>query len=120
MANTARRRALSAVSRITFTLGLVGCIQPADSVDPEPDAADAELVDAELDAGAEDAEHVADADAVTDAEAVTDADVVADAATDCQQSENWADCCEAAEWQADAGCLAWGPPVPPSMPGEVA
>jgi hypothetical protein len=27
----------------------------------------------------------------------------------------YVDCCDAVQWNANAGCQAWGPPMPPSM-----
>ncbi|MCB9526671.1 MAG: hypothetical protein H6702_25290 [Myxococcales bacterium] len=136
-ATLAHRRALAAVSRITFTLGLAGCIQPVESPDPTPtdgDAPDGEawldpdraLPDAgiEQDAAAhpdalpEDPDDLGEADlgAAADGGAGPDATPL----TCDPAAEDWVACCDAIDWDPEQGCLAWGPPVPPRMPGEVA
>lgn len=140
--NPAHRRALAAVSRITFTLGLAGCLQPVESPDPapteldQPDGepaaeeglADAALTDADPgvevdadphpDAMPEDLDDVADAGAGPDAEGSDAPDATP---LTCDPAEaDWVACCDAIDWDPEQGCLAWGPPVPPRMPGEVA
>lgn len=39
----------------------------------------------------------------------------------CSQDDGWEEyeaCCQAVGWDPSRGCLAWGPPVPPSMAGS--
>ena len=33
----------------------------------------------------------------------------------CHTEPDWTQCCEENGWPADAGCAAWGPPMPPPM-----
>ncbi len=140
-----RARALRAVSQLTFTLGLAGCIQPPDASDPRPDPdggpepdgeawadPDAALPDPGIEVDAIAVEGIDEGpasalDAGVDAEPLgdgdlPDAELAADATPppcDVNDQENWSACCEAHGWDPDAGCLAWGPPVPPRVPGEV-
>jgi hypothetical protein len=43
-------------------------------------------------------------------DATADAQVV-----DCTLATDWATCCEEQGWAPEAGCMAWGPPMPPAM-----
>jgi hypothetical protein len=43
------------------------------------------------------------------------ADAGPDVETNCSGSSNYVACCNAVEWSWDAGCMAWGPPMPPAM-----
>ncbi|WP_044238065.1 hypothetical protein [Chondromyces apiculatus] len=83
------------------------------------------LVDDEEEGGEEEpAGPLADAGAEEDAGPQEDAAVpgdgsVADAGTTCgNPTEDWEAyraCCDQVNWDWEAGCEAWGPPVPPEM-----
>ncbi|MCA9538133.1 MAG: hypothetical protein KC620_04560 [Myxococcales bacterium] len=148
----AHRQALRAVAGVTFTLGLVGCIEDVDSladpvapgdlsevdaeaqVDPDAEAFDAGAdEDAEVDMSVwfEDARVLGDAgDALPDAAGDEGVDAAVDASTELPTDpaqclelmgrgdfEAYNACCEAFGWPP--ACIAWGPPVPPSMPEAV-
>ncbi len=87
------------------------------SVDPPDDILDGSLPDAL--AADEDPDAAPAVDASAADTSAPDA-ALADAAGACAAGDDWAACCEANGWDWDAGCMAWGPPVPPGMPGEPA
>jgi len=43
------------------------------------------------------------------------ADGIADAGANCRDASDVAACCEANDWNTQAGCMPWGPPMPPVM-----
>ncbi len=106
-ASEARRRALRAARVVTLGLALAGC---SASHEPAPGGA----IDAALAVDAGGTETDAGTDAGTDTGRAEDAGMVADAGS-CGDSfgPEWEACCQARDWDPDAGCLAWGPYVPP-------
>ena len=47
---------------------------------------------------------------------VADGGAVIDGGVACNLTDpDWAACCEAQNWNPAAGCMAWGPPVPPAL-----
>ena len=91
----ARRRALRAAQVVTLGLALAGCSASHDPPPPMPEMMSADAGPVWLDAGApEDA-------------------AMADAGVNCNLAEDWTACCDENAWDAEAGCLAWGPYVPP-------
>ncbi|MCA9526511.1 MAG: hypothetical protein KC549_09490 [Myxococcales bacterium] len=129
----AQARALRAASRVTFTLGLFGCAEDVPDPTPEP-AEEAQADEQAADAGAPEADAGEQRDLFVDAavdptldagpavppDAET-APVVADAEVGdggvvCEIGDpEYAACCDAVNWDFDAGCMAWGPPVPPAL-----
>lgn len=139
------RRALRSVWQITSTLAFVGCVQdapmpePDDEMDPSVEAdervtgddTDAAFVGSDASLADDDAapsDDASPADLGPDAAATLVADASAPDAPDAggcpppdRDFEDWQACCQ--EDHGDAGppqaCLAWGPPVPPTMPRTV-
>ncbi|MBX3247766.1 MAG: hypothetical protein KF901_11355 [Myxococcales bacterium] len=96
----ARRRALRAARVVTLGLALAGC---SASHEAPTDRSDAALLDADLDRA--DSDH-------------GDAGALADAGVHCGEAfpgfgPDWEACCDAQGWDFEAGCIAWGPYVPP-------
>lgn len=116
-----RLRALRAAAAVSLTTGLLGCAaaveietgpvssgeqdNEAGSGDGSTSASTSGEAPIEPDAGVEDAAPAADATA----------DATADAQVDCSQASDLTACCEQQNWSPEAGCMAWGPPMPPAM-----
>jgi hypothetical protein len=104
-----RRRALRAAAAVTLSMGFMGCA--ANVVDGESD--DDEQASAE-----ETPTPTAPAPAATEASASTPAPTVTvgpKAFVNCNLATDYLACCDAHNWAPVAGCLAWGPPMPPAM-----
>jgi hypothetical protein len=100
-----RRRALHAAAAVSFTVGLVACGSTVlVETGPADDGAGGT-------AGAPSASATA---TTTDPVDVPDA-AVADAGDVCPHDANYGACCDQHNWDPAAGCLAWGPPMPPAM-----
>ncbi|AKT43896.1 hypothetical protein [Chondromyces crocatus] len=105
-----RRRALRAAAAVSLVVGVTGCGTVTVLEDEAPEE------------GAEgDEEAVADAGTPPEDAATPEDASVADGSTpdasptcDAESPDYWA-CCEQHDWNLDAGCMAWGPPVPPAM-----
>lgn len=139
-----RRRALRAALAVSLTMGIMGCAagvvvdndtdetapedQPNPPGTPEQPSAVADAGPA-VDSGPALDSGPTETDAgptETDGGAVEMDASIADA-TDasspdggplCNPNDDWeayVACCEAVNWDYDAGCMAWGPPVPPAM-----
>lgn len=114
-----RLRALRAAAAVTLTFGLSGCsgevlIETAGSAETTPEGEKGTT------SGPEVPPIVADAGSGEDAS--IDGGDVADASDgglicvlDEQNWEAYSACCEKVSWSFEAGCMAWGPPVPPAM-----
>jgi hypothetical protein len=105
-----RRRALHAAAAVSFTVGTVGLAACGSSVVLETAAADE---------GAGGAASAPAPTATTPADPAPDAaapDATADAGPACQEpGVDYSACCQANNWSPEAGCLAWGPPMPPAL-----
>lgn len=126
-----RLRALRAAAAVTLTLGISGCggdilVETGGGAETPPEeetgtTSGPEVPPIVADAGSgEDAGQIEDAGSGEDAS--IDAGEVADASDggplcvlDEQHWEAYAACCEKVSWSFEAGCMAWGPPVPPAM-----
>lgn len=124
----AQQSALNATRRITLTLSLFGCIE---EVPPPPE--EGVEIDGETDALTADAGDETQADGGLFVDALTrdgstsepaadlgpevaDGGAVIDGGVACNLTDpDWAACCEAQNWNPAAGCMAWGPPVPPAL-----
>jgi|JI7StandDraft_1071085.scaffolds.fasta_scaffold490683_1 hypothetical protein len=127
----AQQSALNATRRITLTLSLFGCIEEV----PPPPGEGVEI-DGETDGETDtlttaDAGEPADGGLFVDAltrdgstsepaadlgPEVADGGPVTDGGVACNLADpDWAACCEAQNWNPAAGCMAWGPPVPPAL-----
>ena len=118
-----RLRALRAAVAVSLTAGLFGCAatieidaasggEQDDEASSEDGAASASTsgeAPTEPDADPEDAGADPE-DAASPMDATADAQVV-----DCLQATDYAACCEAHNWAPEAGCMAWGPPMPPAL-----
>lgn len=127
-----RLRALRAAAAVTLTLGITGCggdilVETTGGAETPPEEETGTTSGPEVpppivaDAGSgEDAGPIEDAGSGEDAS--IDAGEVADASDggpicvlDERNWEAYAACCEKVNWSFEAGCMAWGPPVPPAM-----
>lgn len=135
----ARRRALRAAFAVSLTMGTMSCsggvvVIDNDNEDPAPGGSNqpeqehpSQVADAgspPLDAGTP--VPPIDAGPPTDAGPIDMDASIADAADAtspdggplCVLGDDWeayAACCETVNWDYNAGCMAWGPPVPPAM-----
>ncbi len=116
-----RRRALHAAAAVAFTIGLAACSSTV-VVDEGPgdDGAGGKAeVSPAAPAPAPAPTEVAPTPSPT-ASVVVDPPPAPDAGPICQlQNDDWSaysDCCNAHNWDFNAGCEAWGPPMPPVMP----
>jgi hypothetical protein len=117
-----RMRALRAAAAVSLTAGLLGCAATV-----EIDSGSSEEQSGEEQGGEESSEQGStsastsgeppiEPDAGVDPEdAAAPMDATADAQVDCLQATDYAACCDAHNWAFEAGCMAWGPPMPPAM-----
>lgn len=105
-----RRRALRAAVAVTLSMSFLGCAANVvvDSTEPADD--DDELVAAETDPVPAPAPIV-----VVDAGPGPIDSGVAEAGVDCTMAPDYGLCCDENGWSFEAGCQAWGPPMPPAM-----
>lgn len=113
-----RRRALGAAAAVSLTLGAIGCagevrVSSGSTAEGEGGAGGA--------GGAATLIATSTSTAVAAGGAGGEAPIVdaGVAVSDCSDASDYVACCQAAMWDFDAGCFAWGPPMPPAMP-EVA
>ena len=126
-----RRRALRAAAAVTFGVAMIGC---AGSVVDTGDGSDSQA-----DEGATTGEHVrlppppatssgdsSEGGGSASTTASTASGAGGHAGVNCMSLEpDWqaySKCCNDVDWDFNAGCEAWGPPMPPSMdwqPAEV-
>ncbi|MDI1480130.1 hypothetical protein [Polyangium sp. y55x31] len=117
------RRALRAAAAVSLTLGLAACasnvVVGPDSDGDEPNTtassgggSDSSTVASTASAGGDGSTSVATgAGGAGGAAAGPCADVMHD-------WQAYAACCDENGWAVEAGCVAWGPPVPPSLEME--
>lgn len=121
-----RLRALRAAAAVSLTAGLFGCganIEIDTSSSDPGDEQDAEASSGEGSASAStsaSASSSGDTPVEPDAgaepeDAASPVDATADAQVDCFQAPDYVACCEQQSWSPEAGCMAWGPPMPPAM-----
>jgi hypothetical protein len=134
--NEIRLRALRAAVAVSLTVGLVGCaaaieLEDGSGSDGEQEGDEASTGDSSPDgpttaasggasaASSGDAPSEPDAgvDAPSEPDAGVDtADAAADASqVDCTLASDYSACCIEQGWSPEAGCMAWGPPMPPAM-----
>jgi hypothetical protein len=110
-----RLRALRAAAAVSLTAGLFGC---AATIEVEPASNDDEGDETSSEEGSTSASNAGETPVEPDAgpeDAATPMDATADAQVNCTQATDMAACCEAQSWSPEAGCMAWGPPMPPAM-----
>lgn len=107
-----RRRALHAAAAVSLTLGMFGCTSEvqvgsttASNAGGAGGAGTSEGGSAPGGAGG----------AIAQGGAAPLLDAGPGDAGDCTTAPDFTVCCEANMWNVDAGCLAWGPPMPPAM-----
>ena len=124
--NEIRLRALRAAAAVSLTAGLFGCASEIEvdvgsgSGGGQGGASSSSAATATATASTTTAASSGDAPIEPDAGAdVTDAslpmDATADAQVNCLEATDYAACCDAHNWAFEAGCMAWGPPMPPAM-----
>ncbi|APR84817.1 Hypothetical protein A7982_10166 [Minicystis rosea] len=110
MRDEVRRRALHAAAAVSLTFGVFACATEV-QVGGRP------LPDKENEGGAGGVAGTGGTIDLGGAGGVGGTGgAVADAGgVDCHAAPDWATCCEENGWSLDAGCSAWGPPMPPPM-----
>ena len=123
-----RRRALRAAAAVTMTMSLLGCGGSVDRNDPSDDGSE----DPGSDTVAQDdtpppAPTGRPASPATSSSSGTPWGLDAGLADDAEEPihcemgqtaeeyQKFVECCDAVNWDSEAGCFAWGPPVPPAM-----
>lgn len=125
--NEIRRRALRAAAAVSLTAGIFGCASEIEidvgsgsgggqggASSSSAATATASTTTSTTAASTGDAPVEPDA-GVDPADAALPMDASADAQVNCLEATDYAACCEAHNWAFEAGCMAWGPPMPPAM-----
>lgn len=111
-----RRRALHAAAAVSLTLGMFGCTAEVQtgSTTTASNAGGAGSTGGS-EGGAGGATQGGAGGAIAQGGAAPGMDAGPGDAGDCTTAPDFTVCCEANMWNVDAGCLAWGPPMPPAM-----
>jgi hypothetical protein len=107
-----RRRALRAATAVTLSMGFMGCAANV-IVDTDETSGDEQAVVDDTPGTTE----------VTPPEVVVPEPAVTvefnpkafGPIVDCSKAPDYLACCEEHNWSFEAGCMAWGPPMPPAM-----
>ena len=123
-----RRRALRAAAAVTMTMSLLGCAGSVDRSDVTDDGSEDPGSDtvAQTDTPPPAPTGRPASPATSSSSGMPEIDAgLADAAEEpihcemgqtAEEYQKFVECCDAVNWASEAGCFAWGPPVPPAMP----